>query len=133
MFTGSGMPMRFADRNGNTIDVYPATTQMPDESLETFPFTINTLLDNALGPKGFYGVFTANIHTDYVQSDGSDAIVASAQTRGVPVVSALQMLTGLDGRNNSFFGSISWSSNVLSFTVTAATGARNLMAMVPAS
>ena len=133
MFTGSGMPMRFADRNGNTIDVYQATTQMPDESLQTFPFTIDTLLDNAVGPKGFYGVFTANMHTDYVQSDGSDAIVASAQTHGVPVVTALQMLTWLDGRNNSSFGSISWSSNVLSFTVTAATGSRNLMAMVPAT
>ena len=31
MFTGSGLPMRYADRNGNTFDVYQATTQMPDE------------------------------------------------------------------------------------------------------
>ena len=92
MFTGSGMPMRFADLNGSMIDVYQATTQMTDESDQTYPFTINSLLDKALGPEGYYGVFTANMHTDSASSAGSDAIVASAQSRGVPIVSAQQML-----------------------------------------
>ena len=88
MFTGSGMPMRFADLDGSMIDVYQAATQMTDESDQTYPFTINSLLDNALGPEGYYGVFTANMHTDSASSSGADAIVASAQARGVPVVSA---------------------------------------------
>ena len=38
MFTGSGMPMRFTDRNGNLIDVYQATTQMTDESGQILSF-----------------------------------------------------------------------------------------------
>src|SRR5207244_108226 len=42
-FTGSGMPMRFADVDGSAIDVYQATTQMTDESDQTFPYNINTL------------------------------------------------------------------------------------------
>ena len=92
MFTGSGMPMRFADQDGSMIDVYQAATQMTDESGQTYPFTIDTLLDNALGPQGYYGVFTANMHNDSATSDGADAIVASALARGVPVVSASQML-----------------------------------------
>jgi hypothetical protein len=132
MFTGSGFPMRYADLLGKPIDVYQATTQMPDESNQTFPMTIDTLLDNALGSKGFYGVFTANMHTDQVDSPGSDAIVDSAQARGVPIISSLQMLTWLDGRNTSKFSSLSWASNRLNFTITAGTGARNLQAMVPA-
>ena len=131
MFTGSGMPMRFTDRNGNLIDEYQATTQMTDESGQSYPLTIDALLDNAVGPQGFYGVFTANMHNDSVQSDGADAIVASAQARGVPVVSAQQMLTWLDGRNTSSFGSLSWSGNTLSFSITQGTGARNLQAMLP--
>jgi hypothetical protein len=131
MFTGSGMPMRFADRNGNTIDVYQVTTQMPDESLQTFPMTINTLLDNAIGPNGFYGAFAANMHTDTVESPGSDSIVASAQSRGVPIISSLQMLNWLDGRNSSSFGSFSWDGSVLNFAVSAATAANNLQAMLP--
>ena len=32
MFTGSGLPMRFADTDGSLIDVYQAATQMTDES-----------------------------------------------------------------------------------------------------
>ena len=37
---------------------------MTDESDQSYPTTIDTLLDNALGPLGYYGAFTANIHTD---------------------------------------------------------------------
>ena len=133
MFTGSGMPMRFADLDGSMIDVYQAATQMTDESGQSYPFTIDTLLDNALGPQGYYGVFTANMHNDSDTSDGADAIVASALARGVPVVSARQMLTWLDGRNNSSFGAISWSGNKLSFTIDHAAGANGLRAMVPVS
>ena len=43
MFTGSGIPMRFADLNGAIIDVYQAATQMTDESNQTYPFTIRYL------------------------------------------------------------------------------------------
>lgn len=131
--TGSGMPMRFADTDGTRIDVYQAATQMTDESGQTYPFTIDTLLDNALGSPGFYGAMTANMHTDSTGSSGSDAIVASALTRGVPVVTARQMLTWLDGRNGSKFGSIAWSGNTLTFTVTAAQGSNGLRAMIPAT
>ena len=117
-FTGSGMPMRFVDLDGTMIDVYQAATQMTDESGQTYPFTINTLLDKALGPEGYYGAFTANLHTDHATSSQSDAVVASALARGVPIVSAQQMLTWLDGRNNSSFSSFSWNVDTLSFTMT---------------
>ncbi|WP_197446257.1 DUF4082 domain-containing protein [Tautonia plasticadhaerens] len=130
-FTGSGIPMRFADVDGTMIDVYQAATQMTDESGQSYSFTINTLLDRALGAEGYYGVFTANMHTDSVSSFGSDVIVASAKARGVPIVTARQMLTWLDGRNNSSFGSISWTGNTLSFTISAAADANGLQAMLP--
>ena len=49
--------LRHADalRDGATarcIDVYQAATQMTDESGQTYPFTIDTLLDRALGSAG---------------------------------------------------------------------------------
>ena len=132
LFTGSAMPMRFADVDGSTIDVYQAATQMTDESEQTYPFTSNTLFDRALGPLGYYGVFTANMHTDQPTEQPSDAAVNSAITRGVPVVSARQMLDWLDGRNGSSFGSVSFNSGVLTFTISAASGSNGLTAMVPA-
>jgi N,N-dimethylformamidase beta subunit-like, C-terminal/Putative metal-binding motif/Bacterial Ig domain len=133
MFTGSGMPMRFANLNGALIDVYQAATQMTDESGQTYPATANALLDNAIGALGYYGAFTANMHTDSASSAGSDAIIASAQARSVPVVSARQMLDWLDGRNGSSFGSIAFSIDELTFTLTVGSGANGLRAMVPAT
>jgi len=124
-FTGSGLPMRFATRNGGLVDVYQATTQITDESGQNIPLHITTLLDNAIGPNGWYGVVTANMHTDAGNSvaiAGSAAIVAAAQARGVPVITAAQMLDWLDGRNGSSFGAIAWSGNTLSFTVSLGAG-----------
>lgn len=131
MFTGSGMPMRFADLDGTTIDVYQAVTQMTDEAGQSYPFTIDVLLDRALGPEGYYGVFTANMHSDHATSVGSDAIIASAQARGVPVVSGRQMLEWLDGRNGSTFQSLAWDGTSLSFNVSIGKGANGLQVMVP--
>ena len=132
LFTGSGMPMRFTDRNGNLIDVYQATTQMTDESGQSYPFNIDTVLGNAVGASGYYGAFVVQAHDDQGSYPGiAPDVVASAQANGVPIVSSLQMLTWLDGRNNSSFGSLAWSGSTLSFNVTQAIGARNLRAMLP--
>ena len=131
LFTGSAMPMRFAQLNGALVDVYNATTQMTDESDQQYPFTVNTLLDRALGPEGYYGAYTVNAHTDFNPWPVADAVVASALSRGVPIVSSRQMLAWLDGRNNSSFGALSWSGNALSFSVTQNSAANGLQALVP--
>ena len=133
MFTGSGMPMRFADLDGTVIDVYQAPTQMTDESGQTYPFNIDALLDRATGPDGYYGAFVANMHTDSASSAGATAIISSALAHGVPVVSSRQMLTWLDARNSSSFGAIAYGGGTLSFTITRGPGANGLRAMVPAS
>jgi hypothetical protein len=73
------------------------------------------------------------MHTDNASSEGSDAIIASAQAHRVPVISAKQMLDWLGGRNGSSFGSISWSGNTLNFSIAVGTGANNLQAMLPTS
>ncbi|WP_309238603.1 DUF4082 domain-containing protein [Actinoplanes aureus] len=129
--TGSGMPMRFSTKTGGLIDVYQATTQMTDESHQSYPFTVDTLLDRALGPEGYYGAFTANVHTDDPTEIESDAILASAQARGVPLITARQLLTWLDGRNASSYSGLSWSGDNLAFTVNVGSGAGGLTGMVP--
>lgn len=130
-FTGSGMPMRFADSRGELINVYQAATQMTDESDQAYPFTVDTLLDRAMGPEGFYGAFVANIHTDVEESDASDAIIQSAVARNIPVITARQMLKWVDARNASTFKSLDWNGKTLSFIVDASEGAHALTVMVP--
>jgi hypothetical protein len=131
MFTGSGMPMRFADLDGSLIDVYQSVTQMTDETNMNYTTFCNAVLDKAIGSEGYYGVFTTNMHTDNASSAGSDAIVASAQARQIPIVSSKQMLTWLDGRNNSYFSNMTWTNNQLTFAVIARSTANNLKAMLP--
>ncbi|OLD17181.1 MAG: hypothetical protein AUJ01_09500 [Acidobacteria bacterium 13_1_40CM_3_65_5] len=132
-FTGSGMPMRFVDTTGALIDVYQTATQMTDESGQTYTATIDGLLDNALGPGGYYGVFTAAIHAGDASSGTANAIVTSAHTRGVPVIAARQLLEWLDGRNGSSFQSLSWNGSMLSFSVDVASGGSGLQVMLPTS
>jgi hypothetical protein len=133
MFTGSGFPMRFTDENGSMVDVYQATTQLTDESGQNIPVEFDELLNKALGPDGYYGVFTANMHTDEAKHAGANAIIEEALDRGVPVVSAKQMLTWIDGRNDSSFANVSFGGGLLRFSVARAGGALGLETMVPAS
>ena len=104
---------------------------MTDESGQSYPFTIDALLDRALGSEGYYGTFVANIHTDSSGAPESDEIVASALSRGVPVISARQLLTWLDARNASAISAIQWNANTQSFTVSAHEQALGLEVMVP--
>jgi hypothetical protein len=130
-FTGSAMPMRFARLDGTLIDVYQATTQMTDESNQSYPFTIDTLLTNALGRSEYFGVFTANMHNDEIKSAGADAILSSARKHHVPVISAAQLLKWLDGRNASKFRNLKWSDNKLSFSTDVGIGGDGIEAMLP--
>ncbi|MCS7480373.1 DUF4082 domain-containing protein [Umezawaea endophytica] len=115
MFTGSGLPMRFADVDGTMIDVYQVVSQLVDENGLTYPAGIDTMLDRALGPEGYYGVFG----THYYLSDNFGAqVITSAKARGVPMITGQQILDWTDGRNNSFFSQITWNGNNLTFTAT---------------
>ena len=130
LFTGAGFPQRFATTSGQLVDVYQATTQMTDESGQTFPGTAITLMDRAIN-QGYYGTFVLNFHTDGAGNTHHDPVVEAAQARGVPVISAKQLLTWTDGRNASSFKNLAWDSNQLTFSITAGAGANGLEAMLP--
>ena len=130
LFTGSGMPMRFADVDGTIIDTYQAPTQMPDESGLDITNSINTLLDNAIN-KGYYGAFVMNMHTDTAIHVGSKQIIASATARNIPVISAKQMLTWLDGRNGVKFSNMAWDNVAKKLSFDLSNTPHNLQAMVP--
>ena len=133
MFTGSGMPMRFADLDGTVIDVYQGATQMTDESGQTYPFTVDALLDRAPAPRASTARSSRTCTPTAQSSAGEAAIVSSALAHGVPVVSSRQMLTWLDGRNASSFGSLAYSGGTMSFTIAPGVGANGLRALIPAS
>jgi hypothetical protein len=125
--TGSGFPMRYADTDGSIIDVYQAATHLVNETDNTTN-SINSLLDKALGPEGFYGVFGAR----YDYTDGFDTrLFDSAKAHDVSLISAQQLLTWLDGRNSSSFGNRTMNLGRLTFKITVGEGANNLYVIVP--
>jgi hypothetical protein len=129
---GGGFPMRFADLDGTLIDIYQLNTNMTDESGQAYPETVDTLLDAALGPQGFYGTFGTNVHTDAPAPQADDeAIVASAQARGVPIISYKQLLDWTDARNASTIRGLVWNAGMLTFATTVAAGANGLQTMLP--
>ena len=132
LFTGSGMPMRFAKTDGSLIDCYQLATQITDESNIDIGAHIDSLLDRATGPRGYYGAIGTNLHFDNpADTAATRYVILSAQARGVPVVSSRQLLEWVDGRNASAFGGLKWGGNTLSFTVTPGTGARHLYGWLP--
>ena len=132
MLTGSGLPMRFADTDGTMIDTYQMPIQISEDAGQTVSTNIEALLNKAIGAEGFYGTFAVNMLADFEASAGADIIIAAAQARNIPVISASQMLTWLDGRNNSSFTNLVWNSNTLTFVINTNASARNIKAMLPA-
>jgi hypothetical protein len=137
LMTGSGFPQRFADLDGSMIDVYQAMTQVTDEAQTWLPTTpqmhsiLDGALDNALGSKGYYGVFTAILHSDLGDHTALNDMVSEALDRDVPVVTSEQMLDWLDGRNGSSFSNIAYDGSHLTFAVVTNDKARGIEAMLP--
>jgi hypothetical protein len=138
MFTGSGIPMRFAVANGSLIDVYQEATDSADDATDSpdtvVPAQMKTLIDNALGANGYYGAFTAIVHNDGPQavSAARNQVVAYARSQGVSIISERQLLTWLDGRDQSSFQNVSFGSDGrLRFSVVPGGGARGLQALLP--
>jgi WD40 repeat protein len=126
LFTGSAMPMRFADTDGSVIDGYQATSQMTDESGQTYPITIDSLLNKAVGSEGYFGIYNVNAHTDFSPNPVATSVLTAAVSRGVPVITSKQVLNWLDFRNNATFSGMTWSGNSLSFTVIPGSGSANV-------
>lgn len=129
LFTGSAIPMKFADTDGTVQDIYQGVSQLVNENGIAYDTDVFTLLNNATGANGYYGFF--GTHDDYRDSTFSDSIINAAKAFNVPIITAKQALTWLDGRNNSIFTNFSWNGNTLTFNVTAATGSQNIQAMLP--
>ncbi len=129
---GGGFPMRFAKLDGTPIDVYQQNTNIADESGQDIATTVATLLDNAVGPQGYFGAFGANMHTDdAAPHPGAEAIVAAAQARGVPIISYEQLLDWVDGRDSSTIRGLAWNAGTLTFVTTVGAGANGLQTILP--
>ena len=134
-FTGSGLPMRFIDKDGQVIDIYQSLTQLPDEQWleENLYGCFKILLDRSLDLET-YTFVNVNFHTDrwqvWSKKPGLD-MLDYANRRGVPLWTAEHTLNFLKARDSASFQNIHWSDNKLSFTFDVPLGEQGLTIMLP--
>ncbi|WP_353987201.1 hypothetical protein [Ruicaihuangia caeni] len=106
--TGSALPMRFSDETGRMLNVFQQESHLVNETWNGSTAAIEELIDAAEDERGYYGAF--GTHFDF--SDNFDQqLMDIATRRGVPMISARQLLDFTDGRQASMFENVRASAD----------------------
>ena len=128
---GGGFPMRFAELDGTTIDVYQAATQHHRRVRPGVPGHDGRAPRQGARAAGYSGIFAVNVHTDHPEHTGAEAMIAAALAHAVPVISEKQLLTWVDGRNSSTIRGLVWNAGTLTFGTSVGSGANGLQTLLP--
>lgn len=121
-FTGSGIPMKFAEASGRVLNIYQSNTQLPDETWlkENIESKCKTLIDRSLDEENFTYI-NANFHTWYWPDcrEPGLRVLDYCNKRGVPVWTAERVYKFLVMKDEASFSDIFWKENHLSFTINS--------------
>lgn len=143
---GSGIPMRFAARDGSLHDVYQlasdfSSDDFTDATDEQTRAALKRALDDTAGPRGFWGFI--GTHFDFSEPGERirRAILTEVSERNhgraiddqVAIISARQLLDWLDLRNRSSFTNLAFDGERLTFGLVVEDSLPNpgLEAMLP--
>jgi len=122
-FTGSGIPMKFADVTGRILDIYQSNTQLPDETwLEmNIESKSKILIDRSLDEEN-YTYINANYHTWYWPEcrEPGLRVLDYCKSRGVPIWTAERVYEFLKMKDEASFSNLKWSGNTLTFLLSSA-------------
>jgi len=138
-FTGSGLPMRFANEDGRILNIYQQVTQFGDEQFLTLPWEKREILGPAQGVDlttkfiqssldGNFAAVTINYHSDPFDLEDSwrqpatqllTGTLDAAQKRGVPIWNTQRWLEFTSMRQKTRFESLQWQEKKLSFDLAA--------------
>ena len=137
-FTGSGLPMRFADSGGNVINVYQTLTNVYDQQYleaddkEGFFVRFKNILDGSLDG-GAYSVVAIKAHNCewYWTREPILKMLDYAAERRVPVRTAEKLLDFLLLKDAAGFENVRYRDGTLSFGVSSPGAACGLTLMIP--
>lgn len=138
-YTGSGLIMKYADVDGNTVNVYQRYNAVYDQQYneshdsEGFFNAFKGLVDRSLYDD-IYSVVSIKSHNNeyYFSKEPLMKMLDYANTKDVPVWTALNLLNFLKLKDEASFSDISWKGNKLSFTLNSSLKHSNgLTFMVP--
>jgi len=140
-FTGSGLVMKFAGSKGGTLDIYQHLNNVYDQQYleqkdpEGFFQCFKGLTDRSIYHEK-YSFISIKSHNDeyYFTRLPILRMLAYADSLGIPVCTAAEILDFVSARDATSFENIRWKNDILSFCVKSELPyKRSLTVMVPAS
>jgi hypothetical protein len=136
-FTGSGIPMKFADSKGRVLNVYQSNTQLPDETWlkDNIEKKSKTLIDRSVDEEN-YAYINANYHTWYWSEcrEPGLRVLDYCKDRGVPVWTAERVYKFLKMKEDAVFTDLKWSDSRLAFRLSSSVkDSDRLTFLLPAS
>lgn len=137
-FTGSGLPMRFADMQGNVPDVWQVLTNVYDQQYmenkdaEGFFDCFRIIADRSLEQE-VCSVIGLKSHNDewYFSKEPVMKMLEYARKKGIPVWTAQRLLKFLQIRDSARFEMIEWTGDRLFFILECPLGSGGLTMMIP--
>ena len=137
-FSGSGLPMRFANEDGRILDIYQQVTQFGDEHFFEVPWTS----PENMGPKrgaettaalfqssleGNFAAIAINFHSDPYDMEDRYRLPATeflagtldaAHEKGLPIWNTERWLNFTSARQSARFEALNWADQTLAFDLT---------------
>ncbi|TFH21063.1 MAG: hypothetical protein E4H10_15845 [Bacteroidia bacterium] len=138
---GSGLVMKFANAQGKTIHVYQHFNAVYDQQYnesnnpEGFYKSFKGLVDRSLNDE-IYSFVSIKAHNDEYDFSKEPLLkmLAYANSRGIPVWTAANLLDFVKMRDEATFSKLSWWDHQLSFTLSSSLKhSSGLTCMIPAS
>ena len=125
-YTGSGLVMKYADVNGKTVNVYQRYNAIYDQQYneshdpEGFFNAFKGLMDRSLNDD-IYSVVSIKSHNNeyYFSKEPLMKMLDYANTKDIPVWTALNLLEFLKMKDEASFTDFNWSDNQLSFRLNS--------------
>ncbi|MEP7257771.1 MAG: hypothetical protein ABI687_05275 [Flavitalea sp.] len=138
-YTGSGLPLKFADENGKLVDIYQALNNVYDqqymENKDSLGFfnCFKGLMDRSLNGSA-YSYITLKCHNNeyFFSKVPLSRMLDYANEKGIPVWTCAKILDFLKAKDEASFKNISWSADKLSFNIhSSLTHSNGITCMIP--
>ena len=138
-YTGSGLPMKFADANGKIINVYQQLNNVYDQQYmehkdqDGYYNAFKGLMDRSLNDEVYSTVSVRAHNNEYFFSKVPlMKMLDYADSKGIPVWTELQLLEFLKAKDEATFSDITWSDNLLTFQINSSlTHSNGITCLIP--
>ncbi|MDR0792926.1 MAG: hypothetical protein LBE82_06425 [Chitinophagaceae bacterium] len=138
-YTGSGLPLRFANLQGNVINVYQHFNNVYDQQYmehndkEGFFNCFKGLVDRSIDAEVYSFVSIKAHNAEYFFSEKPlGKMLDYANSKHIPVWTEVKLLDFLRAKDEAFFNNIRWENDILSFNIQSSlTHTNNITYMIP--